>query len=272
MDRNKYYKKVADYFDVDASDFEKRYEENPVLKRIRESFRRYTEHYSFQNALEIGCGPGIDLIHHGKKYPSRNFYGIDIAPGMVEIARQKIHQHQLSNVKVAAGSVEEINTLFPGQEFDMVYVYFGALNTVYDLKQTAQILRESCTSDATLVLTFVNRHYLMDIPLFLMKGKIKQAFSRLTGRWKGYSPDKSLNSRCFTASDIKKAFSDRFTIESHRGYSILFPAWYRHNHLNRLGEKWGERLWNWDKKINRTPFWNTGEYSLYILKPLNSGS
>ncbi|MEX0721461.1 MAG: class I SAM-dependent methyltransferase [Balneolaceae bacterium] len=270
MNRDEYYKQVAGYFDVDASDFEDRYEENKVLKRIRHSFRKYTEKYSFQNALEIGCGPGIDLIYFGRKYPARKLYGIDIAPGMVEITGQKIKRHQTPNVSVATGSVEDINSLFPGQVFDMIYVYFGALNTVYDLQKAAQILHESCTADAILVLTFVNRNYLMDIPLFLMKGQVKQAFSRLTGRWKGYSPDKSLNSQCFTSADIKKAFSDKFKFVDRRGYSILFPAWYRHNHLNRLGEKWGDRLWNWDKKINHTPLWNTGEYSLYVLKPLNA--
>ena len=267
MDVKKYYEQVAEYFNVDASDFEERYEENPVLKQIRQSFRSYTEKNPFKNALEIGCGPGIDLSYFGQKYPSSQIFGIDIAPGMVEIARQKISRQKLSNVTVATGTVEDIGSLFPGQLFDLIYVYFGALNTVYDLQKTAQDLHKCCTTDSTLILSFVNRHYVMDVPLFLMKGQVKKAFSRFTGRWKGYSLDKSLDSRCYSAADIQNAFSDNFKFIDRRGYSIFYPAWYRYNHLNRLGKKWGDRLWQWDKVINRTPFWNCGEYSLYILQP-----
>lgn len=267
MGQHTYYRQVAEYFNIDAADFEDRYQENPVLKKIRHSFRGYTEKYPFRNVLEMGCGTGIDLEYFSRNYPDRQFYGIDVAPGMVEIARQKINQQKITNASVAAGSIEDIDTLFPNRSFDMIYVYFGALNTVYDLEQAAQDLRRCCSDDATLVLTFVNRYYLMDIPLFLMRGQIKRAFERVTRRWQGYSPDKSLNSRCYSARDIRNAFSDNFHFLDKRGYSILYPAWYRHNHLNHLGEKWSERLWNWDQWINRTPFWNTGEYSLYVLKP-----
>lgn len=266
-DRNQYYNRVAEYFDIDATDFEDRYQENPVLKRLRQSFRRYTEQYSFRNALEVGCGPGIDLVYFGEKYPDRQFFGIDIAPGMVQAARKSISRHQLPNVRVETGSVEDIGSLFSDNKFDMIYVYFGALNTVYDLRKAAGHLRHCCSPDATLVLTFVNRYYLMDIPLFLMKGQVKRAFERVTNRWQGYSPDKSLNSRCYSAADIRNAFSHEFRMLDHRGYSILYPAWYRHNHLNHFGKKLSERLWKLDKQINRTPFWNTGEYSLYVLKP-----
>ncbi len=267
MERNRYYSRVADYFDKDASDFEDRYQQNPVLKKIRGSFRKVTEEHDFENGLEVGCGPGLDLVYFGKKYPSAQISGIDVSPGMVKIADQKIQDHALSNVSVRTGSVEDIEDLFPGQKFDMIYVYFGALNTVYDLKATAEHLRQSCTHDATLVLTFVNRFYLMDIPLFLLKGQFGKAFERITNKWKGYSPDKSLNSRCYSMADIRKAFSGAFSVQQHRGYSILFPAWYRYNHLHRMGTRWAERLWKWDKMINHTPFWNTGEYSLYVMSP-----
>lgn len=267
MEPNQYYHRVADYFDEDASDFEDRYRQNPILKKIRKSFREVTEAYTFQNVLEIGCGPGIDLIYFGKKFPSVQICGIDVSPGMVNIARQKVQEHKLPNVAAKTGSVEDIGNLFPEQKFDMVYVYFGALNTVYDLRRATEHLRQNCTPDATLVLTFVNRFYLMDIPLFLLKGQFGRAFERISNRWQGYSPDKSLNSRCYSARDIREVFSKDFQIKKKKGYSILYPAWYRHNHLKRMGTRWANRLWNWDEIINRTPFWNTGEYSLYVMKP-----
>lgn len=267
MDSKEYYHQVAEYFDVDASDFEHRYQENPVLQRIRYDFRARTEKFPFTKALEIGCGTGIDLEYFANKYPERHFYGIDVAPDMVTLAKKKISAQKLNNVHVASGTIEDLPNLFPDQKFDMIYIYFGALNTVYDLQKTAQYLYKLSTADATLVLTSVNRNYLMDIPLFLIKGRFKQAFARIRGRWKGYSTDKSLDSRCYSSSDIHNAFIPNFEVIENKGYSIIYPAWYRYNHLKRIGRKWSERLWNVDQWINRTPFWNSGEYSLYVLKP-----
>lgn len=266
MNQTDYYKNVAAYFDDDASDFEARYQQNPVLKRLREEFRAFTELSTFQNVLEIGCGPGIDLIYFGRKYPNSRIFGIDISEGMVEIAQKNIREQKLENVRAAAGSIEKIEELFPGQKFDLIYVYFGALNTVYDLRKAADILHKIGNPEVKLVLTFVNRFYLMDIPMFLMSGRFKQAFARLFGNWKGYSPHKTLNSRCYSAKDIKKAFSKNFNIKKRRGFSIFYPAWYRYNHLKRFGGKWSERFWKWDEKLSKTPLWNTGEYSLYVME------
>ena len=58
---NEYYKMVGKYYDTDALDFDKRYWQNPILQRIRQDIRENLKNIPFDNALEIGCGTGIDI-------------------------------------------------------------------------------------------------------------------------------------------------------------------------------------------------------------------
>jgi len=64
-----YYEEVGTYYDKDAVDFEKRYWKNDSLQRIRQSFREHVRQYEFKRVLEIGFGPGFDLVHFAQTHP-----------------------------------------------------------------------------------------------------------------------------------------------------------------------------------------------------------
>ena len=260
-----YYKEVADYYDDDARDFEQRYEENPVLQRIRTDFRRVTEQHTFNTALEIGCGPGFDVEYFAAEYPDKTIHAIDVSPGMISLARKRMEARNLTNTSLAVGSVEHLQEAFGDHRFDMVYVYFGGLNTVTDLSEAARLIALQCAPGATLVLTFVNRFYLTEIPLWIATGRFDKAFERVTNRWNGYSDKRKIPSRPYSAKDVKSAFSPVADIVSRRGYSLFYPAWYRSHLLKKLGGA-SEILWKTDELLSHSPFWNMGEYSLYVMK------
>lgn len=261
MRNNDFYHRVEEYFDADAHDFEKRYWTNPILQRIRQSFREEVKSNNFSNALEIGFGVGLDICHFATIYPERKIYGIDISARMLEYA--KIKTINLKNVILKKGISEELEALFPDIKFDHIYVFFGALNTVEDLRQTSSLLKNKLNENGTMVLTFVNKWYIVDILMHLIKLNHGRAFLRLKKNWGGYSDLKYLESRCFSPRDIKRAFGSDFIISKKKGYSILYPAWYRNYLLKRLGKRISEILWKIDLILNKTPFWCFGEYTLY---------
>lgn len=263
-DEKSYYNEVADYYDEDAKSFEQRYEENRVLQKIRHSFRTVADRHPFDNALEIGCGPGFDVCYFAERNPESKVYGIDVSPEMVRLAEDNVKENNLSNTRLATGSVEDLHYLFPDTSFDLIYVFFGGLNTVYDLSLVASQIKNISGPGTRLVLTFVNRYYITEIPLWLAKGRTDKAFERVLGRWQGYSDNRKLPSNVFSAGDIRKAFKNHFKITETRGYSIFYPAWYRAHLLDKLGSV-AEKLWRFDQLISRTPFWNIGEYSLYEM-------
>lgn len=259
-----YYKNVKDYYDIDSTNFENRYWENQTLQRIRSSFRKESLKHSFSNCLEIGYGPGLDVNFFAEIFPNSSIYGIDISQGMHDWAREQANKKGLTNVQLSVGSVENIAEAFNGVQFDHIYVYFGALNTVEDISIVQDYLKKCLKPTGTMVLTFVNKWYMMAVLKPLLKLKFKESKRRLNKVWGGYSPNKFLASKCYSSAEIKKHFN-QFSIEKKRGYSILYPAWYE-NHITLKYPKLTNFLWKCDKMLQKTPFWNFGEYTLYVMR------
>ena len=263
-----YYQQIETYYDSDAEDFDKRYWTNFVLQRIRQDFREEVKRHRFENMLEIGYGTGIDLVHFAKTHPDVQVAGIDISGQMQKIAHAKKQAGELNNLDVEKGKVEDLEHLFPKKQFDMIYVFFGALNTVDNLGKTAEILHRFTRPGGTLVLSFVNKYYVAGILIELMKLRFRAAFSRLRPVWGGYSPSVFLPSKCYSPGEVKRAFAG-FTLVRTMGYSIIHPAWYYHG-LNRLLRRLHRLMWNADMLLNKTPLRKYGEYALYVFqKPAN---
>src|SRR5690606_28437718 len=173
-----------------------------------------------------------------------------------------IGESGLTNCQVATGSVEDVRELFPGKRFDLIYVYFGALNTVEDLARASSDLESLLTGDGKLVLSFVHKWYLFGVLKPLTRLRFKTAFRRLRKVWGGYSLSKFLPSRCYSPAQIRSAFAN-FNEVTHRGYSILYPAWYE---KDAIQVKMADRFWKWDAWLNKTPLWSLGEYTLFVFE------
>lgn len=262
--KDTFYGQVESYYDGDAGDFDSRYWKNPVLQRIRQDFREQVKRHPFRKALEIGYGTGLDLVHFASTHPHKQFAGIDISGAMQEAAAEKIGDLGLENAVAHKRSVEDLPGLFPEQDFDMVFVFFGALNTVENLHLAAQRIYEVTMPGGFLVLSFVNRNYVAGMLIELLKLRFRAAFSRYRKEWGGYSPSQHLPSRCYRPAQIRRAFAS-FRLLDRQGYSILHPAWYYHG-LARLLRPLLPALWKADKLLNHTPLWSWGEYSLFVFQ------
>ena len=63
---------------------------------------------------------------------------------MVEISKSKIVQVKIDNCDIKQGSPDEISKLYPNKKFDLIFVYFGALNTVGNFKKAAHKIIDVC--------------------------------------------------------------------------------------------------------------------------------
>ena len=68
----------------------------------------------FEDALDVGCGTGavLELLH--ARYPNKHLTGLDLTPGMIDVARAK----QLDNVSFVVGDAEALP--FEPRSFDAV--------------------------------------------------------------------------------------------------------------------------------------------------------
>jgi ubiquinone/menaquinone biosynthesis C-methylase UbiE len=260
-----YYFEVESFYDEDANmGFEARAKGNRSLERIRNDFRVITMQYPFTNALEIGCGPGFDIHWFATRFPERQFTAVDISSGMVEMARARLEKDNLKNGTVFRSDERRLVEMFGAGSFDLVYVYFGALNTVENLDIAVEDIRRLLKPGGIVVVTFVNKWYLRELLVQLAKFNFKLAFARLGRFWGGYSSMRSLPSHCYSPGRIKKAFKD-FTLLERKGYSIVYPAWYNDHKVSNNPVK-ADRLWKIDQKLQKTTFWSTGEYTLFVFK------
>lgn len=266
-----YYTRVGEFYDLNCSNYERHYWANGTLQRIRQSFREEVKKHSFHDVLEIGIGPGIDLAHFSSIYPEARYYGVDVSDQMLEFAQDKIQSLGLKNVTVKKGSVEDVKVLFSGQRFDLIYVFFGALNTANDLGKSLAILAEVLNPGGKMVLTFVNKWYLAEIGIRLLKLDVQGAFARQKKTWFGYSKDRTIDSVCYAPSQIIKSLNGELELVRRKGYSIVFPAWYRHHWVKRLGYRISEWLWRVDNFLNRTFAWKYGEYTLFVIRKNTNG-
>jgi SAM-dependent methyltransferase len=262
---DQFYQSVSDYYDKDADmNFEARAEVNPLLGRIREDFRRITARYPFTRALEIGCGPGFDVAWIAGQFPGREVVGVDISENMVRLAQRRIERESLANAMVFRADERTLPELFGPGSFDMVVVYFGALNTVSDLGIAARQIHSLLRPGGHAVLTFVNKWYLRELLVQMLKLNFRLAFARLKKEWGGYSTDRHLPSRCYSPAEIKRAFRD-FSLLEKKGYSIFYPAWYNYRKwINRLPET--DRRWKRDESLQNSFLWSKGEYTLFVFK------
>lgn len=260
-----YHQKVSDYYNKDVEyGFEARAEENFLLQKIRDDFRKITADYPFENALEIGCGPGFDVAWFAREFPEREITGVDISPRMVELARKRIEASGLENANALVSDEKQLAEHFPNKEFDLIYVFFGALNTVENLDNAAREIHRLLKPGGHAVLTFVNKWYLREMFVQSLKLNFKVAFSRIRKIWGGYSPNRFLPSKCYSPGQILRTFNN-FTLLQKRGYSIFFPAWYNFSKFRGRIAK-ADQLWEKDLKIQNTFLWSKGEYTLFVFR------
>ena len=265
MPESKFHVVVSAYYDKDVEyGFEDRAGENPLLHRIRDDFRDITIKYPFSDVLEIGCGPGFDVAWFAENYPDARITGIDISPKMVALAHKRISEKGLANAKVMVMDERGLIQGFGRDAFDLVYVYFGALNTVPDLSGAAKDIHAVLKPGGHAILTFVNKWYLREMIVQALKLNFGTAFARLRKEWGGYSPNRHLPSRCYSPSEIRRAFAS-FSMVGKKGYSIFFPAWYNPHKLKGRHEK-AERLWKKDQGIQHSWLWSKGEYTLFVFR------
>jgi SAM-dependent methyltransferase len=250
------------YYDAFAEVAEERYTSNHVLVRVREAFRRAVEPHPAASVLDVGCGPGTDLAWFAERYPRRRYAGIDVSPRMVALARAQLATRA---VRVERGCAEDVPRVFSGEQFDLIYSFFGPLNTEPDLDRAVGALTQAVAPGGVLVLTFVGRTFVVDAVLHLLRGRPRDAVARLADRWRGYSHETPLCASLYFPSQIEARFAPAFQVERREGFSILYPAWYRAARFRPNGAL-VRALWIADRALNRTPLWSAGEHLLYVLR------
>ncbi|RAH14042.1 MAG: hypothetical protein CMB56_006330 [Methanobacteriota archaeon] len=266
MNNTNYIQTVSDYYDAEASTFEERATSNPLLVELRKQFRNIVLEGNITTMLEIGYGPGLDMVWFSKLDNNSIVHGLDITPNFYKLVKSKSE----NNVKInpMLGGPEKILEYLKPNTIDTVYVFFGALNTCNDIDKSISQITECLKPGGRIVVTFVNKWYLFEIIWNIITFRPQKAFSRLRKIWGGYSPNRFLASKCYSSREIHKKFGRKLKRVFRKGFCIIHPAWYR-QHWAPVNSLRSKLFFTLDNLLQWTPFWNSGEYSLYIYRKNN---
>ena len=74
--------------------------------------------------VELGTGKGDFITQIAEKYPDINFLGVEVEPTVVLAAARKVHEKNLSNVRLAIFDINHIAEIFAEDEVDRFYINF----------------------------------------------------------------------------------------------------------------------------------------------------
>lgn len=104
--------------------------------------------------LELGCGRGEYTLGLARRYPDRNFVGIDIKGNRIWNGATQAHREGLDNVRFLRTEIELLPHLFAPEEVDEIWITFPdpqmkkvrkRLTSVAFLQRYRQILRPEGT-------------------------------------------------------------------------------------------------------------------------------
>ena len=121
--------KSAKFWDKIAQKYAKRPVSNPdaYAEKLAKS-REYMT--SDSSVLELGCGTGSTAVAHAPFV--KQIHATDISQGMLEIAKSKLINTEISNIQFEHASIESLS--FPAGTFDVIMAH-SLLHLVEDKEQ-----------------------------------------------------------------------------------------------------------------------------------------
>jgi SAM-dependent methyltransferase len=222
-------------FDGVAAAYDQSNTENRTLCDMRARVRQTVESAVPAGAhlLDLGCGPGTDLIHFATA--GYRVTGIDWSPSMVREAQGRIDVAGAASRSDALHlGIHEIDRL-PPSRFDAAYSNFGPLNCVPDLPAAAQLIADRLHKGGAFVASVIGRICPWEVGFYLARGRWSRAAIRFR---EGLVPVPLEGGRVWTRYYTPRAFervfaAAGFTRVSLRALGLFAPPPYLHAFAGR---------------------------------------
>jgi tRNA (guanine-N7-)-methyltransferase len=74
--------------------------------------------------LELGCGKGEYSVGLGKKYPNKNFIGVDIKGNRMWVGAKEALETEMNNIAFLRARIDFIEAMFGENEVDEIWITF----------------------------------------------------------------------------------------------------------------------------------------------------
>lgn len=238
-------------FDAIASSYDQLWTESAIGTAQRHAVWKIIDALftSGEAVLDVGCGTGADAAHF--REIGIRVCGIDSSPKMAAVARSK-------GITATVLKVEDLRQLTGS--FNGAISNFGALNCIESLPSTAEELARLVHPGGFIALCFLGRICLWEIAYYLVRGRMRKAFRRISG-----SAESSLGLKVFYHSEyaIRKAFKGRFSLLARHGIGITVPPSY----ISGTSDRALKHLGHIDATLASMPLFRSfADHRLYVWR------
>ena len=225
------------------------------------------------NILEINCGTGEDAIRLASM--GHRVIATDASAAMIAKANEKISGSAIppTGVQFMTSTFDQLNHLFAGQKFDLIFSNFGGLNCVDKaaLIRLREYLSALLTANGNLFFVVMGRCCLWEIAHYSFRVEFKSAFRRFKRSVDFKVKGRSMPVYYYSPHSLKKIFSPSYRLLNKRPIGLFIPPSYLES---RFASKPGELLKLYRKEVRfSAPFFSAfADHYCVIFKKTGSSS
>jgi len=133
-----------------------------------------------ERVLDIGCGDARDILMLANS--GAEIVGLDISPGMVQVARQELDRNCINNVTLIVGDASNLD--FPDSYFDKI-LCSEVIEHIPEIRKSLMEMRRVLKPGGTLVLSTPNRASLYGFErYYIWQGLLQRPWPHPCDEWK----------------------------------------------------------------------------------------
>jgi len=260
------YDTIAKAFSRTAEKYDSFAGDHPHLTRMR---NKVYDHISRllprgSRILELNAGTGTDAVALAQR--GYHVHATDLAPGMLERAREKVEQLGLGQqITIEQCSFTDLDQI-QGAPFDAVFSDLGGLNCIPDLTPVIRQLPRLLKPAGLVTWVLMPPVCLWEMAE-IFRGHFKLAFRRLARHGtRSHLEDLHFDVYYFTPRQVMKWFGDDFDSVALEGLSVITPTAESKNFAKRYPRLYHTLSWL-DDRLTVLPIWREwGDFFILSMR------
>jgi ubiquinone/menaquinone biosynthesis C-methylase UbiE len=176
-----------------------------------------------KNVLEVGCGIGTDAVNFVRN--GANYTGVELSVESLNLAKKRFEVFGLTG-RLVEGNAEELDTIFSGEKFDLIYS-FGVLHHTPSLSKSLSSISKLMDKNSTLRMMVYAKHSWKNA---MIEGGLDQPEAQsgcpIANTYSKEEITKFLNETGFEVMSIDQDHIFPYRIEEYKKYRYVREAWF----------------------------------------------
>lgn len=257
---------IADAFSRVAEKYDAFSVDNPIQMRLREKVYAHIEKFIPKDSriLELNCGTGTDAVELARR--GYRIHATDIAPGMLELLRDKVAEYELSSqITYQRCSFLELEKI-KDAPFAAILSNLGGLNCIPDLSPVIGQLPNILRPNGIIICVLKPPVCLWEMAeVFRLHPRL--AFRRFARNGtRAHFEDLDITEYYFAPKKLLHWFGDQYECLAIEGLSVITPTAKSKNFVKRFPRLYRALSWLDDRLAPRWPWRGWGDFYILTLR------